>query len=292
MISSSSNISSRSLIDRIVAGGSWLSALSSAALLILVVVFLCREAGPALQRIGVGSLVSDPGWYPLSAQFNLMPMVLATWLVALGALLLAAPLGIASALFTRFYAPPVLDVGYRRLVELLAGIPSVVFGLWGLMVLVPLLSQFGGTGQGLLAATIVLGLMILPTIALTSDAALRAVPPEQLRGAAALGLGRWSVARRVALSSARPGIVTGLILALARALGETMAVLMVAGNVVQFPDSILAPVRTLTANMALELGYATADHRAALFISGLLLMVTVGILVALAEWQSEVSDGG
>lgn len=270
------------------AGATRLAAIVSAAILLLIVGFLSLEAAPALRRIGLAALITDPGWHPLSSQFNLLPMVAGTWLAALGGLLLAAPLGIGSALFARFYAPPALARVYRRLVELLAGIPSVVYGLWGLVVLVPLLSHLGGTGQGLLAALVILALMILPTVALTADAALSAVPADQLRGAVALGLGRWSVARRVALRAAGPGIATGLMLALARAIGETMAVLMVSGNVVQFPDSLIAPIRTLTANMALEMGYATADHRSALFVSGLVLMATVGLLLLAAAALSGV----
>jgi phosphate transport system permease protein len=256
----------------------------SVLIVLLVVAFLFVESRPALERIGVARFFTDASWHPLSNRFNLVPMLTATALTTAGAMLIAAPLGIGSAVFSRFYAPPAIARWYRRLVELLAGIPSVVYGVWGLVVLVPLLAHLGGSGQGLLAATLVLSLMILPTVALTAEAALGAVPAELIQGAAALGLGQWAIARGVALPAARSGIGAGLMLATARAVGETMAVLMVAGNVVEMPDSLIAPVRTLTANIALEMGYATSAHRSVLFVSGLLLLGAVGLFVLLADF--------
>lgn len=166
---------------------------------------------------------------------------------------------------------------------LLAGIPSVVYGLWGLTVLVPLVSQWEPPGASLISAMLILALMILPTVALTSEAALAAVSHANLQGASALGLSRKGIVLGVALPSARKGIQTGVILATMRALGETMAVLMVAGNVVQTPTSLFDPVRMLTANIALEMPYAMGEHRAALFASGLLLMLIVTLLAWLAR---------
>ncbi len=281
---------SRPLADR------WLSFTTAAAafvagsVVLLVLIFLLQEAWPALSRIGVTRFVSDDGWYPSSDRFNFLPMLTATLLTTAGAVAIAAPLGIGSAIFSQFYAPAMLSVWYRRLVQLLAGIPSVVYGLWGLVVLVPIMAQLGGTGQGLLTATAVLALMILPTVALTAEVALAAVPSEQLQGAAALGLGRWAIAKGVAIPSARRGIGAGMMLATARALGETMAVLMVAGNVVAMPTSLTGPVRTLTANIASEMAYASADHRSVLFVSGLLLMAAVGVIVLGVEWLRRRHD--
>lgn len=283
MTSSRSNTSSRSLADRCLAWVTQFSALTATVIVLLIAVFLIVEAWPALRRIGLARFFTDASWHPLSNRFRLLPMLVATALTTAGAMLIATPLGVGSAVFGRFYAPPAMAPWYRRLVELLAGIPSVVYGVWGLVVLVPLLAELGGSGQSLLAATLILALMILPTIALTAEAALRAVPDEQIQAGAALGLGRWAIARRVALPAARGGIGAGLMLATARALGETMAVLMVAGNVAEMPDSIVAPVRTLTANIALEMGYATSEHRSVLFVSGLVLMAAVGALVFSAE---------
>ncbi|MEM7305125.1 MAG: phosphate ABC transporter permease subunit PstC [Planctomycetota bacterium] len=260
-------------------------AATAGSIVVLIFAFVAREAWPALRERGPLRFVTDEAWHPSDGELLLLPMVAGTLLTTLGALLLAGPLGIASGIFARFYAPARAARLYRRLVALLAGIPSVLFGLWGLVVLVPLVARLGGSGQGLLSATLVLALMILPTVAITADAALGAVPQPVLQGAAALGLGRWTIARRVAVPAARSGIATGLLLAAGRGLGETMAVLMVAGNVVQVPDGPLAPLRTVTANIALEMGYATEGHRSALFASGLALMVTVGALVVLVEWQ-------
>lgn len=266
------------------------SAMLACAVLLLVIAFLLRESIPALQKVGLLRFFTDESWHPLSGQFNLVPMIAATAFSSIGALLLAGPLGIASAIFGQFYAPKMVSVWYQRLVELLAGIPSVVFGLWGLVVLAPIVANLGGSGQNLLTATIVLALMVLPTIALTAHASLRAVPVESIAGGAALGLGRWSIASRIALPAARSGIGAGLLLALSRALGETMAVLMLAGNVVQMPDSVTSPVRTLTANIALEMGYATNTHRSILFVSGTVLMILVAVLVYMTEWFGGAAD--
>jgi len=213
-----------------------------------------------------------------------MPMLAGTLYASTGALLLAIPLGIASALFIVYYASPRLAKWYKRLVELLAGIPSVVFGFWGLTTLVPLINQIHPPGASLLAAILILALMILPTITLTAYSALMAVPDEFLRNATALGLSRWGMIRGVAFPAARTGIVAGIILATGRAIGETMAVLMVAGNVVQYPDGLFDPIRTLASNIALEMAYAMGDHRAVLFVSGLLLMLMVMMLSGMAGW--------
>ena len=158
---------------------------------------------------------------------------------------------------------------------MLAGIPSVVYGLWGLTVLAPLIARWQPPGVSVLAGALVLALMVLPTVALTASSALAAVPASLLQGAAALGLSRRAVVLGVALPAARGGIVGGVLLAAARALGETMALLMVAGNVVQMPSGLFEPVRVLTANIALEMAYASGDHRAALFASGVLLTALV-----------------
>ncbi|MCP4453849.1 MAG: ABC transporter permease subunit, partial [Planctomycetes bacterium] len=167
--------------------------------------------------------------------------------------------------------------------ELLSGIPSVVFGFWGLMVLVPLIASFHPPGPSLMAGVLILTLMILPTIALVADTSLANVPREYLQGAAALGLRRWAIIRHVVLPTAKSGLFTGILLQTGRAIGETMAILMVAGNVVQTPTSIFDPIRTLTANIALEMAYAVGDHRSALFLSGLLLLTMVMGLILLAD---------
>ncbi|PTR06521.1 phosphate ABC transporter membrane protein 1 (PhoT family) [Nitrosospira sp. Nsp5] len=258
----------------------------AAALVLLIFLFLAVESWPALRHISAGRFLTDPSWNPGESMYNLAPMLSGTLYTAGGALLVATPLGIASALFIAYYAPPRTAGIYRRLIELLAGIPSVVYGFWGLITLVPLINQLHPPGASLLAGILVLTLMILPTIALTAHAALLGVPGEYLRGAAALGLSRWGMLRGVVLPAAKPGIVAGIMLATGRAIGETMAVLMVTGNVVRHADSLFDPVRTLAANIALEMAYAMNDHRAALFVSGLTLMLMVMMLSGVAGWPA------
>lgn len=276
--------------DAWLAGVTRVLAICTAGLVLLIAVFLLREAWPALADGHWRRFLTSDGWFPASGAFNLWPMLAATLLAMVGALLIAVPAGIASALFIVFLAPDRLADAYRRLVILLAGIPSVVYGLWGLTVLVPLITQWQPPGASLLAAMLILALMILPTVVLTAEAALAAVPRDWLLGGHALGMGRTGVLLGIALPAASAGISGGILLAAARALGETMAMLMVAGNVVQLPASLFDPVRVLTANMALEMPYATDTHRAGLFVSGLLLMALVSLLAWLAHARLAASE--
>lgn len=257
-------------------------AVITATIVVWIAAFLVQESLPLLTSKRWTELFTNDGWYPQSRQFQISAMLAGSLLVTLGATAIAVPVGLLSALYMRYYAPRLLAQVYRRLLELLAGIPSVVFGFWGLVALVPLINQWHPPGASLLAAILVLGLMILPLTALSTDAALAQVPAEQWQAAEALGLSRWATISRVALPAAAPGIAVGAILQTGRALGETMAVLMVAGNVVQVPASWFEPVRTLTANIALEMAYAVGDHRSALFVSGLLLMIAAVALAVLA----------
>ena len=262
-------------------------ALLAAAIVLLILLFLVKESWPLLRHVALTRFITDASWHPVQGLYQLTPMLSATLYSTLGAVLLATPLGIGSALFSRYYAPTFVAGVYRRLIELLAGIPSVVYGFWGLTTLAPLIGRLHPPGVSLLTGILILTLMILPTVALTVDAALAAVPVAYIRGAAALGLSRWGLISGVALPAARSGIAAGIMLAAGRAIGETMAVLMVAGNVVEQPHSIFDSVRTLTANIALEMAYATGEHRAALFVSGMALMSMVLVLVGLAELFSK-----
>jgi phosphate transport system permease protein len=247
-------------------------AVITGIIVILITTFLLLEALPILREAEWWRFVSDRSWHPVQGLYNLLPMLWGSLLVTFGSVL--------------FAAPPVVGGLYRQLVNLLAGIPSVVYGFWGLVVLVPLIGKLQPPGTSLLAGIAILTLMILPTIALTAEASFSEVPTEYLQGAAALGISRWATIRSVVLPAAKSGLFTGLILGTGRAIGETMAVLMVCGNVVQTPTSIFDPIRTLTANIALEMAYATGNHRAALFVSGLLLMGAIAILVAVTESMS------
>lgn len=257
------------------------------AIVVLIMVFLVLEAAPALRSVGPARFFADPSWNPTQHLYNLTPMLWGTLFAAGGAVAVATPLGVLSAIFCRYYAPPLVAREYRRLVALLAGIPSVVYGLWGLVVLVPLIGRVQPPGASLLAGIAILTIMILPTIALTADASFANVPQQYVQGAAALGLPRWATVRGVVLPAAKSGLFTAVILGTGRAIGETMAVLMVCGNIVQTPDSLFSPVRTLTANIALEMAYATGDHRSALFVTGLLLTIMIVALVAAAEVVSK-----
>ncbi len=254
----------------------------TALLLMLIVLFLLNESWPFLANGWGGGLWPNffhtQGWYPLEGQFGMRPMILASLAVTLGAIVVALPVGLACAIFLEFYARASVAQGFRLLIHLLAGMPSVVFGLWGLTRLVPLIAGWQPPGASLLAAILVLSLMILPTIALTSASALSSVPRELIAGSMALGMRRKTQILNIVLPAARPGIASGALLATARALGETMAVLMVAGNVVQDPSGLFEPVRVLTANIALEMAYAMGNHRASLFASGLLLTLLVWLL--------------
>ena len=252
-------------------------------IVVSVLIFLAIESLPILKEIGILPFFRDFSWNPTENAYNFVPMLWGTVLTTIGSVLIASPLGIISALFCQYYAPSRLGNLYRKLLELLAGIPSVVYGFWGLVVLVPLINHLHPPGTSLLAGIAILTLMILPTIALVADASFAKVPQEYLMGAASLGLSDWGTITAIVLPTARTGLLTGIILGTGRAMGETMAVLMVCGNVVQTPDSIFAPIRTLTANIALEMAYALDNHRAALFVSGLMLMGIIMILVITAE---------
>lgn len=261
-----------------------LSVVSASAVLLLVLIlaFLTSQAWPLLKNNEWLHFFSDEGWHPLSNQFGLLPMIWATLAAGIGALFIALPFGVSMAIFSLYIAPGFIAKAMNMMVNLLAGIPSVVFGLWGLTMLVPLINEWHAPGTSLLAAIIVLALMIFPTVAITSRAALSALPISYQHASACLSLSRVTFITQILLPAAKRGISNGILLALARAFGETMAVLMVAGNVVQTPHNLFDPIRVLTANIALEMAYATDQHRAALFASGLLLMLLVAIVLLLA----------
>jgi phosphate transport system permease protein len=269
--------------DRLLAPLLSLLAGVAALILLIVILFLVHEAWPVFTGGQAARLLSDGTWYPLEGEFGMMSMVAASLAAALGAILLAAPLGLMAAVFENHFAPPLIYKIHHLLIVLLAGIPSVVFGLWGLTVLVPLIADWHPPGVSLISAIMILALMILPTVVLTSSAALRAVPESLLINAHALGMTKSGLIISVAIPAASDGILSGVLLAVARAMGETMAVLMVAGNVVQLPTSLFLSVRMLTSNIALEMGYAMDQHRAALFASGLMLTLLVLILAIAAS---------
>ncbi|MDF1751699.1 MAG: phosphate ABC transporter permease subunit PstC [Verrucomicrobiales bacterium] len=259
-------------------------ALICGSLVIGIVGFLLVEAWPVFSSGQIFAFFSDGAWQPGSdrePQFGITPMLLASLAVTLLATALAVPPGILAAIFQIYYSPKWLATFQDRAMELLAGVPSIIFGFWGLTVIVPIINQIRPPGQSLLAGGIVLGLMILPTVSLTTRAALQAIDRSLVYGGAALGLSRPRQIFSIALPAARSGILSGCMLAMTRAIGETMAVVMVCGNIAKIPHSIFDPVRPVTSTIALEMGYATEGHRSLLYAAGFVLVVLTGFLLLL-----------
>ncbi len=254
-------------------------AFSAIAALIIIVIFILIEGLPFIFRIGLADFLFSSDWQPTSGKFGIFPMIVGSLYVTLGAILVGMPLGLSGAVFISEFVPRWAMKIIKPAIELLAGIPSVVYGFIGVMVLAPLIrDNFGGPGLSILAASIILGIMILPTIMSISIDAIRAVPNTYREGAFALGATHWQTIHMVTLPAAKSGIIAGIILGLGRAIGETMAVIMVVGNAVKLPASALDSARTLTANIALEMGYATGMHRQSLFATGVVLLIIIMIL--------------
>jgi phosphate ABC transporter permease protein PstC len=257
----------------------FLLALSSISSLVIITVFIFLEGLPLIFQTGLKDFIFSSHWAPTKGHFGIGAMIVSSLLVTLGAMVLGVPLGLACAIILAEFSSARLRAFLKPTLELLAGIPSVVYGFLGVIWLVPLIRNYlGGPGLSLLAAAVILGIMILPTIVSISIDALTAVPDIYRDGSIALGATEWQTVRRVVLPAASSGIITAVILGMGRAVGETMAVIMVAGNAIKLPASILDPVRTLTSNIALELGYAAGRHREALFATGIVLFVIIMIL--------------
>ncbi|MBC7953334.1 MAG: phosphate ABC transporter permease subunit PstC [Rhodospirillaceae bacterium] len=262
----------------------WVFAVVASSIIALIIMVVAGEALPAFRAIEPWRFLGDASWHPAHGAYNLAPMIIGTFVVAGGAVVVGAVLGLLSAIFCCFYAPKPVSMAYRCGLEMLAGIPSVVLGLWGLTVLVPVLASLRAPGFSVLAAIVVLGLMVVPTIALVAISSLRSVPVALLLGSQALGLSKWMTIARIAFPAARAGLISSVVLGIGRALGETMAVMMVSGNIVQVPASVFEPVRTLAANIALEIPYAEQLHRSSLFVSGLILALIILVVLCVAEW--------
>jgi phosphate transport system permease protein len=256
-----------------------LLAFSAIGSLLLITIFIFNEGLPIIIKTGVGNFIFGAHWAPTKGHFGILAMILSSIYVTVGALICGVPLALACAIVLAEFAPPRLTRILKPTIELLAGIPSVVYGFLGVVLLVPLIREYlGGPGLSLLAAALILGIMILPTVISISIDAINAVPNIYREGSIALGATQWQTVRKLVLPAARSGIITAIILGMGRAIGETMAVIMVAGNALKIPTSVLDPVRTLTANIALELGYASGAHREALFATGIVLFIIIMIL--------------
>lgn len=245
----------------------------------LICVFLFANGLPAMGKIGVLEFITGTQWRPANDIYGILPMIVGSICVTLGALVLGVPVGMLCAIFLSRFASPRVEKLLMPGVQLLAGIPSVVYGFFGLVVIVPWLrGVFRVQGMSILAASIVLGIMILPTIITTAKNAIDAVPASYYEGSLALGADHERSVFRIMVPAAASGIVSGIVLGLGRAIGETMAVVMVAGNQVQIPDSVLDGVRTLTTNVVLEMGYAADLHREALIATAVVLFVFILII--------------
>lgn len=260
-----------------------LIALSSISVLALIAFFIFGEGLPLIWKIGPKAFLFGERWVPSKGEFGILSMIAGSFWVTLGALFLGIPLGLACAIFLSEWTPPWAGMILRSGIQVLAGIPSVIYGFWGLVVLVPIIRNFlGGPGLSILSGSMILSIMILPTIISISEDSLKALPPSYKAGALALGATHWETIWRVLVPAARSGIVASIILGMGRALGETMAMIMILGNAVKMPSSFLDSARTLTTNIGIEMGYATGDHRQALFATGVILFLIIMLLNALA----------
>jgi phosphate transport system permease protein len=270
------------------------AAFLAVAIVFTIGLFIVQQALPAFAQIGLKNLLTGIVWRPTNNIFGLLPMILGSIFVTLGAIILGVPLALGCAILLAEVAPSAVTAVLRPAVQLLAGIPSVVFGLFGMRVLVPMIRQIPvahNTGFGILAASIVLAVMILPTITAVSEDAIRAVSDDYRHASLALGTSRWQTIVGVVIPAARSGIVAGIVLGIGRALGETMAMIMVIGNSVIIPQPLnsnpltilLSQARTLTGNIAVEISYATGLQTNALYATGVVLFLLTILINSLAR---------
>ena len=263
----------------------FIAALVSIAAVALICIFLFANGVPAMAKIGIFNFIGGSTWTPSNepAEYGIFPMILGSIYVTAGALVVGVPIGLLTAVYLAKFCPKHIYKVLKPAVELLAGIPSVVYGFFGLVVLVPFIrDNIGGNGTGsILTASILLGIMILPTIITVSESAIRAVPDSYYEGSLGLGATHERTVFRVILPAAKSGILAGIVLGIGRAIGETMAVILVAGNQAIIPDSVLSGVRTLTTNIVMEMGYASGLHREALIATGVVLFVLILLINAL-----------
>lgn len=253
-----------------------IAACTSIAAVALICLFLFVNGIPAIAKIGVFDFLLGTTWRPSNDLYGILPFILGSLYVTAGAIIIGVPIGIFAAVFMAKFCPKPLYKVLKPAVNLMAGIPSIVYGFFGMVIIVPAIrSVFGGTGSNILTASILLGMMILPTIINLSESAIRAVPQSYYEGALALGATHERSVFFATLPAAKSGILAGVVLGIGRAIGETMAVIMVAGNSIAMPGGILSGVRTMTANIVTEMGYASGLHREALIATGVVLFVFI-----------------
>lgn len=255
------------------------AACASIALVAMICVFLFGSGLPTIAQLGVGDFLLGTKWRPNNDIYGILPMILGSVYVTLGAVVTGVPIGILTAVFMARFCPVAAYKALKPAVELLAGIPSVIYGFFGLVVLVPFIRKtFGGTGSSMLTASLLLGMMILPTLISVAEAALRAVPDSYYEGALALGAGHVRSVFFTVVPAAKSGIMAAVILGIGRAIGETMAVIMVAGNQARMPQGLLEGVRTMTTNIVIEMGYAADLHRDALIATAVVLFIFILVI--------------
>lgn len=268
----------KSFRERAMQGVFFLTALASIAAVAVICIFLFINGVPAMAEIGFFDFIGGQKWAPsnVPASYGIFNMIVASIYVTAGAIVIGVPIGILTAVYLARFCPKPLYKVLKPATELLAGIPSIVYGFFGLMVIVPFIrDNFGGNGSSWLAASIVLGIMILPTIIGVSESALRAVPESYYEGALALGATKERSVFKTILPASKSGVLAGVVLGIGRALGETMAVVLIAGNQVQIPSKLTDGLRTLTANIVMEMGYSTGLHRQALIATGVVLFIFI-----------------
>lgn len=259
-------------------------ALASIAAVVLICLFLFANGIPAMKEIGLLNFLTGAKWKPGNDIYGILPMILGSIYITAGAVVIGVPVGLLTAIFMAFYCPKKLYGLLKPCTELLAGIPSIVYGFFGMVVIVPCIrtvaALFGAdiSGSSILAAAVLLGIMILPTVIGVSEAALRAVPSAYYEGAVAMGARHERAIFTVMLPAAKSGVLAGVVLGIGRAIGETMAVIMVAGNQPRLTGNMLKGIRTMTANIVIEMGYATGLHREALIATGVVLFVFILII--------------
>ena len=259
-------------------------ALASIAAVVLICLFLFANGIPAMKEIGLLNFLTGAKWKPGNDIYGILPMILGSIYITAGAVVIGVPIGLLTAIFMAFYCPKKLYGLLKPCTELLAGIPSIVYGFFGMVVIVPCIrtvaALFGAdiSGSSILAASVLLGIMILPTVIGVSEAALRAVPSAYYEGAVAMGARHERAIFTVMLPAAKSGVLAGVVLGIGRAIGETMAVIMVAGNQPRLTGNMLKGIRTMTANIVMEMGYATGLHREALIATGVVLFVFILII--------------
>ena len=271
----------------------FIAACASILAVALICIFLFANGIPAIREIGFVKFITGDIWRPGNNLFGISTMIVGSLYVTAGAIIIGVPIGILTSVFMAMYCPKRIYRPLKAATELLAGIPSVVYGFFGLVVVVPLIRDLGqnlraaglvekaGDGNNILTTSLILGMMILPTIIGTTESAMRAVPDHYYEGALALGATKERSIFRIIIPAAKSGVIAGIVLGIGRAIGETMAVIMIAGNQPRFASSILEGVRTLTGNIVIEMGYATGLHREALIATGVVLFVFILLINAL-----------